>query len=489
MRDRLVPLVVLGIALVVSACGDNDNSVDNDNGPGPIGTATPVRTAAVPTATLTAGAATPTPGAATPTEAGTPTPGPAADVQAARVGTGPTGIDDPLWSGITPFTPALGTVSSGLIYGDGQLNMSGTFEGIAGFNGGASANLQLRAVHDGQKIYILAEWNDTIFNVDRRRWLFDGPSDPLKASESSAGFTSQLNDDKIALAFEISSARSEFGTFADAGCASACHNVQGSGLDMRTAEGQVDIWHWKTSRSEPLGYVNDQQSDPDGRRDDAGTAIERRNVPSGGNNRSGPAIEWDGTAQEFTRWDGTTITLDPAYFIISGHDVPFEGDAAAGDAIYDASCTVCHGSDGEGGIGPALNGPERTRLSRGELDQLTSAASHPGATAYNALSAEQKTDLLARLRGFSGIPGYSLTQPDGSLADVVTQSNVAVTIIDAGALTRTNYRLLMIRDLNTGNADDAQFAPGGTYVFGVALMDNDGRNHVGSTRQTLAIEP
>ena len=201
---------------------------------------------------------------------------------------------------------------------------------------------------------------------------------------------------------------------------------------MRPAEGVVDVWHWKTSRSEPLGYVADQVSDPDqGRRDDAGAGIEHRNRPSGGNDRSGPAVEWDGTVQEFTRWDGATITLDPAYIILSGHDVPFEGDATAGDAIYDASCAVCHGTSGEGGIGPALNGSDTARDSRVQLDQLISVASHPGAATYNALSAGQKTDLIARLRGFSGVPGYFLTQPDGNVANIVTQSNVQYTNVDA----------------------------------------------------------
>jgi hypothetical protein len=53
----------------------------------------------------------------------------------------------------------------------------------------------------------------------------------------------------------------------------------------------------------------------------------------------------------------------------------------------------------------------------------------------------------------------------------------------------TFYRVLLIRQLNTGSADDAQLAPGGSYPFGVALMDADGRNHIGSTRETLALDP
>jgi hypothetical protein len=417
---------------------------------------------------------------------GCPVP-PVTELEARRVATAPTGLDDPLWNGIAPFAPDLSNISTGLLYGDGQLNMSGTFDGVDEFNGGEPANLELRAVHDGATLYILAEWNDTTLNVDRRRWLFDGPADPLKPSESAEGWTSQLNDDKIGFAFEIEAASSVFGSFTEVGCAAACHNTA-SGIDMRPAAGRVDIWHWKTSRSEPLGYVNDQVTSPDpGRVNDAGQALEQRNVPSGGNNRSGPAFEWDGTPQTFTRWDGEMVTFDPAFVLLSTHRVAFEGDAEAGDGSYQSSCAGCHGSGGQGGIGPALTAIEFARLSRSDLDAATADSSHPGSSAYNGLSADAQTDLLARVRGMAGVPGYFLTEPEDSNADIVTQSNIDYTML--GDVEWTHYRLLIIRALDTGNTDDAAFAPGNDYPFGVALMDNDGRNHIGSRRELLTIEP
>jgi predicted CXXCH cytochrome family protein len=438
-----------------------------------------------PTITNTPGTPTVTPTGPSPTPTATPEP-PA--LRAARVTTAPSGVDDPLWAAAVPLRPALSNMVTGLLYGDGELNMTGTFNGLDDFNRGDPANLELRAVHDGANLYILATWSDTSFSIDRRRWLFNGPTDPRKPGESAAGWTSQRNDDKIALAFEIAPAQSEFGAFADVGCAASCHNVGAAGFDMRPAEGTVDIWHWKTSRSEPLGYVDDQVSSAEnGRRDDAGTPIENRNIVTPGNNRSGPATEWDGSTQGFTRWDGQMITFDPAFFILDGHRVPFAGDAAAGEAIYAARCALCHGNAGQGGIGPALTSLEFARMSRAELDAATAAPSHPGADAYNSLSAQEKTDLLARLRGFTGVSGYFLTSPSGSVADILTQSNVDVSFVSSAR--RTDYRVLMIRALETGNADDVRFAPGERYTFGVALMDNDGRNHIGSRRETLALDP
>ncbi|MCK6554429.1 ethylbenzene dehydrogenase-related protein [Candidatus Binatia bacterium] len=415
-------------------------------------------------------------------------PAPPSVLRAARVAGPPTGIDDPAWSAMPAFEPTLANMVTNLVYGDGQLNMSGTYNGSADFNDGQPAGLKLRAVHDGTKLYILAEWNDRSFNRDRRRWLFNGPADPLKAGESAAAWTSQLNDDKIGLAFEIESAESEFGTFANAGCAASCHVVGTAGLDMRPQTGKVDIWHWKASRSEPLGHVADQVSAPDrGRTDDAGTGIEQRNRPSGGNDRSGPATEWDGTPQVFVRWDGHELALDPAYVILDGFRMPFEGNAALGDTTYGAKCAGCHGNVGQGGFATALNKVEFTRRSRAELGEDIAASSHPGAAAFASLTEQEKTDLLARLRGMSGVPGYYLKPPTGSAADIVTQSNVEYELVVD--VTRTNYRVLMVRLLDTGHDDDARFTPGNAYVFGVALMDNDGRNHIGSRKETLNIDP
>jgi predicted CXXCH cytochrome family protein len=443
-----------------------------------------------PTETATPTATGPTPTGPTRTATDTPTVTPTSTpvaLRAARVAAAPLGIDDPIWSQQTPLRPALGNVSTGLLYGDGQLNATDTFAGLDDFNGGDGAGLELRAVHDGTTIYILAEWNDGRLDLDRQRWLFDGRADPLKPGESADGWTSQGSDDKIGFAFEIDAASSELGSFADVGCAASCHNARAGDAEMRPAAGTVDLWSWKAGRSEPLGYADDQVAAASGRRSDGGTTIENRNVAPGGDDRSGPAFEWDGNSQSATRSDGTPVTLDPAYFLLASHQLAFAGDATAGDPLYQNDCSPCHGAAGEGGIGPAFNGVDTTRLSRSELDASSAVASHPGSASYNSLGSADKANVLARIRGFAGVPGYSLTVPGGSAADVRTQSNLAVDLIESTNSER--YRVLLARRLATQNDDDLELAPGERYPFGVALMDGDGRNHIGSQRETLAIDP
>lgn len=443
----------------------------------------------VPSATATADpttTASPTP-TVPPESTPTPTEAPITQLDAQLVTLAPTGIDDPIWDSIAPLRPDLGDVRSGALYGDGRLNMTGTFDGLAGFNGGNAADLKLRAAHDGTSLYILAEWNDSRFDLDRDRWLYNGPPDSRKPEESAAGWTSQRNEDRIAFAFEIEAASSSFGSFTTVGCAAGCHDVGGGDLEMQPQAGAVDLWQWRAALSAPLGSVADEITDAAaGRRADEGASTAIRNAANPTDNRSGPALEWDGTTQTFTRPDGVVVALDPAYILLEGHTATFDGDAAAGDVSYQASCAVCHGINGQGGIGPAVNQPASARQSRAELDAAMAASSHPGSTAYNALSASAKTNLLARLRGFSGISGYVLAQPEGSAADVLAQANVSYDIVDD--LRRSTYRVMLSRRLATGNADDVQFSPGIAYPFGVALMDNDGINHIGTPRETLSLE-
>jgi mono/diheme cytochrome c family protein len=440
-------------------------------------------------------------------------PPPGADLSAIPIdpAQAPVDCEDPIWDEAAEISVTTGTVVSGRLYGDGQLNMSGTFGGTTDFNSGDDANLRLAALYTtgGSEIYIRARWDDTIRNLDRRRALYNGPADPEKPDDP-AGYTSQLNDDKIGFAFEITpGTSSEFGTFDEVGCAASCHFVAADeSLDMRPETGKADIWHWKTSRSEPVGYVNDQFAEPvGGRQTDAGVSIESRNRADS-SNRGGPMMIWDGTEQMIPFGPRTGETLDPAFILLDGHllDVEAEGrDADNGEVLYVADCVVCHGPDGEGGIGPALDTKKFGRLSDAELDGLIAAGSHPGSGAYLALSGADQADLRLRTLAFWGTAGYYLKMPEGSAADITTMSELDYSEVGIDALvniatsqapdfnTRLNkykfvqdeYCVVLARELDTTHDDDTQFDIAQEYVFGVALMDNDGQNHIGNTRLTL----
>ena len=317
-----------------------------------------------------------------------------------------TSIHDPFWSHADYLRVDLVDLSTKNLYGDGLLNMTGTYNGVSSFNGGDSTGLILKAAYDSNNVYLYIEWTDHSIDASRMSWLWNGDSDALKV-DSTNGWTSQRNSDMLALAFEIQSASSASGSFSSVGCAAACHNGE-----MKPATGAVDIWSWSLALSEPVGIAFDMNANSDsGLVYDQGQISFSRNIVTDGDNRSGPAYEWDGEAQEITQLNGNDVILDPAYFLIN--KTPFKGNPVAGESIYFADktgCYHCHGNKGEGhgeiDNGPAFTRPKMNRMSRESIIAYASSETHTGHTYFNKVPVDQRDNLLAKIRGFAGVPGY-----------------------------------------------------------------------------------
>ncbi len=408
-----------------------------------------------------------------------------ATVEAKYAGTTPTTVTHPFWSTVDYHHVTAVNLNTGNLYTDGLLNMTGTINGTASFNSGSSPEMIMKAAYDDENIYVLLEWTDFTLNISNSTWLNNGPVDPLK-SDDATGWTSQKNNDKVSLIFEIEPASGSAGTFSNAGCAASCHNNE-----MKPETGKVDIWNWNLAFSEPFGYAGDMVADAaSGLTYDTGQIMFARNN-AGSTDRSGPAYEWDGAVQNVTRGNGNTSILDPAYFLLN--KTPFTGDLVAGDAAYHHSvkgCFHCHGENGEGGgefgDGPAFTSPTVNRYSRQGFNDYALSTSHTGFTYFQQMSTSERENVIAYIRGLSGVPGYYLQEPDGSNADIVSVSNASLVNVNTSS-GHAQYKVLLTRKLNTGNPDDAKFdlTQSKEYVFGIALMDNDGKNHIGSLKETL----
>lgn len=70
------------------------------------------------------------------------------------------------------------------------------------------------------------------------------------------------------------------------------------------------------------------------------------------------------------------------------------GDATAGAQVYAASCAGCHGAQGEGGVGPALQG--RTDLSPEGIQAVI--RSGRGVMPAGLVSGEDEADVIAFLQ-------------------------------------------------------------------------------------------
>ena len=403
----------------------------------------------------------------------------------------PIALNSPYWKTANFLTINTKDVSTGSLYGDGALNMTNTFSGLTNFSKGGDSKLTLKAGYDANYLYILAEWYDSTVNLSQHSWIYNGYNDPLKPSDPNNGWTSQRNSDKFAMAFEIASAIGTKGNFATVGCEASCHG-SGNTATMTPNSGSVDIWNWSLATSAPLGYAHDMTASSAGLVYDAGDKLATRNS-NGSTDRSGPAYEWDGTSQSVTLPNGSTALLDPSYYLLN--KTTMKGNVSNGLTIYESRCETCHGPNGSGAEAGAINAIGQNKKARkayfDAMDNVADMSDY-----WGALSSEEKDDIVAYLRGLSGSPGHYLTVPTAgsSSADIVAISNVTPTQISNSLFTSTNhhqkYQVLIKRKLKTTNPDDVQFDLNANknYVFGVALMDNDGKNHIGSVKETLTFK-
>jgi hypothetical protein len=350
----------------------------------------------------------------------------------------------------------------------GEYNMTGSKEGI-------NVTVRMRAAYTNEYLYLQLEWQDPTGqnDVNRRRFLFNGPGE--NGAGVIPGWSSQLNDDKFGLAFDINGAADATGTFQEKGCTVGCHG------SMNPLQGSMDVWHWKTARSNPLGYINDQWADAAGRKNDAGDPIEVRNWKVKDDISQGPKYVWDPAKGKqvavLPNPAEEPVTLDPGVFLLKQSMMELRGDAVAGDALYTSTCETCHGSSPATRAAFARLGLTNTHA---QLRGWLTDPAHPGSDVVARFTEAEWDNLIARIRALMGVPGYYLQTPTGSNADLVVLNSKKV-------FRDGNYSVQVRRRLQTGSPDDVQFDPaiGREYVFGVAVMDKDGKNHAGSAREIL----
>lgn len=385
---------------------------------------------------------------------------PTSTLEASHVASSPNKVSSTYWK-TANYLPvaAQDLVTKQVPADDGLFNVSGIYNGLVDFNKGKNSSITMKAAYTDDSLYVLISWRDTVYDASKANWIYNGAADPRKPG-STSGWTSQRSDDSFTLSFDMGSSRR-------------------------------DIWNWSLALSEPLGYAIDMMNTSGTVTNDSGNKTYVRNSVDG-TNRGGPMYDWDGNQQSVSRKPAGYTILDPGYYLINKKT--FTGDPVAGDAYFQLQCKLCHGSNGDGNtnavnpVGIALNKQGQfNRWTRVALDAFATSADHEGAVHYPSTETD-RANLFARLRGFSGIPGYYLQNPNGSNSDVHSVSNVQLAKIDG--YNSKGYSVLLIRALNTGNADDIVFNPTvGQYSFNVSVGDNDDLNRIGLNNQMLTFKP
>ena len=139
------------------------------------------------------------------------------------------------------------------------------YEPDTGYPGISRTTVSLRAMHDAENLYMLIEYDDPTMSLERFPWIkqADG-SWKQKANKDSTKHENTYYEDKFAVLWDIN-ARG----FKKKGCNAACHMADNGmnegvkdtapGRKFTARQGQtIDMWHWKSVRSWPVGQIDDQ---------------------------------------------------------------------------------------------------------------------------------------------------------------------------------------------------------------------------------------
>ena len=195
----------------------------------------------------------------------------------------------------------------------------------ANFGGTGKTTGTVQAAYKDGMFYMLMTWKDATQNAQRSPWVkqADGSWAKLKDPADKGGDNNKFYEDKAAVIWDIGG--SIFG-FSKRGCQIACHAGDPGkpyGNKYTEEEGELgDIWHIKTVRSAPLGYVDDQWLDHT--RFDPKTAkgAGRHSDPKTGGGYKNIGLK--GGAPEFMNKNGLPANRGGTYWLKAEEAVAFD---------------------------------------------------------------------------------------------------------------------------------------------------------------------
>jgi hypothetical protein len=122
-----------------------------------------------------------------------------------------------------------------------------------GFEFGATS-ASIKALHNNEYIFMKIQWKDNVYNRIYRPWI---KTETGWMRLNPGGSDEQIyNEDKLAVLFPINKDE-EFSRY---GCAVYCHNNKqfAHGHHWTAKDNPLDVWHWKSVRTDPSGYVDDK---------------------------------------------------------------------------------------------------------------------------------------------------------------------------------------------------------------------------------------
>ena len=197
--------------------------------------------------------------------------------------------------------------------------------GGSNFGGTGRTTSTLQAVYVGDTVYFLLQYKDATLNYQRSPYQkqADGSWKKLKDPDDKGGDNNVYYEDKAAFVWNIDNSIANFDR---RGCVVACHTKQPPkpyGNKYTNAAGERgDIWHVKTVRSGPLGYIDDQHLDH--------TQFDAQNAKGAGRHsdpKTGGGYKNIGTKNgmpEFMHKSGLPANRGGTYWLPAEDAVPFD---------------------------------------------------------------------------------------------------------------------------------------------------------------------
>ena len=348
-------------------------------------------------------------------------------------------------------------------------------------NPGPPMYASMKAVYTDNHLYLLVEWTDGFPDVWQDVFIYVGPtlSEPILSCAEVGGETvcdslyrrgcqdslataawwwQGLEDDKVAITFEVDPASGAAGTYTDVGCQVACHPGAAPSFGP-LASGRLDLWYWLAGRTNPIRNIFNPQDNPDDPPEGTPGYLDDMYI-----DRQAGILPDEGSP-------GYRPNFNP------GSDVPRYTYRRRDDDFSDpADPSSCRNRFGElcrpnNGISPEYLWRENPRVNYAKF------------AACDTLNETLVPDPRLWANGDMA-PGYLLTYPSGSRADVRGKGNW-----DGE---QRIWTLEVARVLNTGiPLQDVIFEPesGSRYYFTLAIFDASSTTHWGSEPQILVFEP
>ncbi|WP_404383777.1 ethylbenzene dehydrogenase-related protein [Caenispirillum salinarum] len=202
-----------------------------------------------------------------------------------------------------------------------------------GYRGIDATDVEIRSLHDEGHLYMLFRWADPTLSTARWPWVkqADGGWKQMKALDST-GHENDWYEDKLSVFWHIN----ERG-FEKKGCDMSCHIAADGWLDgvRDSSAGRhytdqpgetLDMWHWKSARTNPVGQADDQFVNDD-RKDGPGNWGRNSDIKHGGGYFTNINADKTGPAWMSARGGDSNYVLD-------AEKVPFDDSRfKAGDML------------------------------------------------------------------------------------------------------------------------------------------------------------